>query len=142
MRTFLSLLLVATLAVTLSCGGKKEVKKASPDSEVATEVFDLVEALRDAYVRRDAKAMERSATREGYRSIMSAIKPFDHAELECNPVWIEIEGSEVRVNVSWKGKWHRSGKSTDERGMAVFVMRGKPLRLDAILRANPFAYPG
>jgi hypothetical protein len=141
MRSLLCLLLIVIIALAASCGGKKEAKKVSPDSELALEAFSVVETIRDAYVRKDHKSIERSTTREGYRSVMSAVKPFDHAELDCNPAWVEIEGSEVRVNVSWKGKWHKAGKMTDERGMAVFVMRGKPLKLDAILRANPFAYP-
>ena len=141
MRLLASLLVVLVCTLTLSCGGKKEVKKQSEDSRIATEAVDVAEKLRDAYLRKDLKSIERNTTREGYRTIVSSVKPFDHAELEFNPVWVEIEGNEVRLNVSWKGKWQKTGKTLDERGMAVFVMRGKPLKLENIIRGNPFVYP-
>jgi hypothetical protein len=33
------------------------------------------------------------------------------------------------------------GQNTEERGMAVFVFEGKPLKLAQVQRANPFRQP-
>lgn len=136
-------LLIAALILlvsTVSCG-KGEVKKASQDSKTATEAFELMEQLKDAYLKKDQGTIEKSATKEGFRTIRSAIKSFDSAELTLNPVLVEINADEVLVQTSWKGTWRKSGKTSEERGVAVFVLKGKPLKVDNILRVNPFRYP-
>jgi hypothetical protein len=123
-----------------SCG-KKEVKKVSEDSKMATEAFAIVETLKEAYVKKDYGTIEKNTTKEGFRAIKTAMKSFDAAELTFNPVLMEINDEVVRLNVSWKGIWQEKGKTTEERGMAVFVLKGRPLKVDNILRANPFRYP-
>lgn len=139
MRNIL-ILLVVMLTFTAACG-KKEVKQVSEDSKTAVEAFALIETLKDAYIKKDMKAIEKNATKDGYRSVLGAMKNFDAAELTFNPVFVEIEEGVVNVNVSWKGSWKKDGKPIDERGMAVFVFKERPLKLDNILRANPFKYP-
>ncbi len=138
------LVLVAVMIVSLfvvSCGGKKEVKKVSEDSRVATEAFALIETVRKAYTERDMATLERSFTRDGYRTVSNGMKYFDSAALTFTPALMEIEGDKVQVNVSWKGSWRKLGKTTDQRGMAVFILKEKPLRVDAVMRANPFVLP-
>lgn len=123
-----------------SCG-KGEVKKVSEDSKMATEAFSLAEKIREAYAKKDLSTIEKNSTREGFRTISSAFKPFDSVDLTFNPVWVEIEDNMVHLNISWKGRWQKNGKTTEERGMAVFVLKGRPLKVDNILRANPFSHP-
>lgn len=135
------ILLIIVVAFVTSCGGKKEVKRVSEDSKIATEAFALADTLKNAYLSKDRATIERNATSEGYRTVLSTLKNFDSAELDFNPVWVEIEGDTVHLNISWKGKWQKAGKVTEERGMGVFVLKGRPMRLDNILRANPFAHP-
>ena len=140
MKRLLMLALVI-LVLTASCGGKKEVKKVSAESLAATEAFALAEILREAYLKKDLNTIEKNSTNKGFREISMAIKSFDSAELSFNPVWVEIEAGVVNMNVSWNGRWNKAGKITEERGMAVFIMKEKPLRVDAILRSNPFKHP-
>lgn len=140
MKRLLVLVLTATLVVMVSCG-KKEVKKVSESSKIATEAFALAETIKNSYLKKDFEAIEKNTTREGFRVISRSIKIFDSAELSFNPVWVEIDDNESRLNVSWKGTWKKAGKITEERGMAIFVLKGAPLKVDNILRANPFAQP-
>ncbi|BCB97350.1 lipoprotein [Dissulfurispira thermophila] len=131
---------VMVFVFVASCG-KGEVKKVSEDSKIATEAFALAEKIRDAYVKRDISGIESNTTRDGFRTISSTLKTFDSVVLTFTPAWVEIEGNVVHLNISWKGTWQKSGKITEERGMAVFVLKGRPLKVDNILRANPFRYP-
>ena len=124
----------------VSCG-KSEVKQVTEDSKTAKEAFALIGAIKDAYVKRVMKSIEGLTTRDGYRTVLGAMKSFDSAELTFNPAFVEIDGDTVNVNVSWKGVWKKDRKITDERGMAIFILREKPLKVHNILRANPFRYP-
>ncbi|MEW5745584.1 MAG: hypothetical protein AB1805_09155 [Nitrospirota bacterium] len=137
-RLVLVVLIVPLLA---ACGGKKDVKKVSEDSKLATEAFAVAEALKDAYTRKDIAAIEKNTTKEGLQAVSRTVRSFDSADLSFTPAWVEIEDGTVHLNVSWKGTWKRGSAVTEERGMAVFVMKGRPLRVDAILRANPFRHP-
>ncbi|MBA4349248.1 MAG: hypothetical protein C0415_04575 [Thermodesulfovibrio sp.] len=140
MKKFLALSLIVLVMVVISCG-KKEVKKVSEESKMAVEAFDVAEKIKEAYIKKNFTAIEGYATKEGARSIIASMKGFDSAELEFRPVLVEIEGDLLHLNISWNGVWQKSGKTTEERGMAVFILKGKPLKLDSILRANPFVYP-
>jgi len=136
------LLLFLTGGLILTCcGGDREIKTVSPESKLAQEAFELAETLKDAYLRNDRDAIGENSTKEGYREIIAAIKLFDSAELTIAPTWVEIQDSTVKLTVSWKGTWLVQGKTTEERGSAVFVLEGKPLKLAQVQRANPFSQP-
>jgi len=136
-----SLLQLALLALLLLSCGKKEVRPVSPESKIAQEAFGLAETIRNAYIKNDRETLERSSTKDGYRELISVIKSFDSAELTFTPTWVEIEDPVVSVNVLWKGTWIAGGKRTEDRGLAVFVFEGRPLKLSQVLRANPFRQP-
>ncbi len=133
-------LFIALILVSFSCGGK-EVKKASEESKLAQEAFRLSETLKDAYERNDLSTLEENSTKEGYRELIAAIKKFDRADLAFTPTWVEIKDPAVFLTISWKGMWTVKGKATEERGLAIFVLEGKPLQLARILRENPFKQP-
>jgi hypothetical protein len=124
----------------VSCGGK-DVKPVSKDSELAQEAFKLTETLKDAYLSNDRGSLEKNSTKDGYRELMEALKSFDKAELTFTPTWVEIQDATVNVSISWKGTWVVKGKSTEERGLGVFILEGTPLKLGKIQRANPFQQP-
>lgn len=124
----------------VSCG-KKEVKPVSEESEIAQEAFKLAEVLRNAYIKNNRTALEKNSTKDGYGELIGAIKSFDSVELTFTPKWVEIEDSTVYLHVSWGGTWIVRGKKTEDRGLVVFVMEGRPLKLAKVLRANPFRQP-
>lgn len=140
-RFFFVAVVLITAVLAISCSSTKAVKKVTQDSKMATESFAVINAIKEAYVKKDVLATENNTTKDGLKAISGVVKSFDSAELDFNPVLVEIEDSTVSVNVSWKGTWNKGGKTTQEQGMAVFVLKGTPLKVDAILRANPFKYP-
>ena len=141
MRRHLFVTVILIMAVLAASCGKKAVKKVSEDSRTATQTFAVVDAIKKAYLNKDVSEIEKNTTRDGFRAITGEMKSFDSAELDFNPVLVEIDEGTVNLNVSWIGTWTKGGKTTQERGMAVFVLKGMPLKVDAVLRANPFKYP-
>ncbi|MDI6890525.1 MAG: hypothetical protein QMC83_06255 [Thermodesulfovibrionales bacterium] len=135
-----SLLVLIALLLLSSCG-KKEVKQVSTESKIAQEAFRLLEVIRNAYIKNDRIDLERNSTKDGYRELIGAVKSFDSVELTFTPTWVEIEDSTVYLNVSWNGIWIIRGKRIEERGMAIFVLEGRPPKLAKVLRANPFRQP-
>ncbi|OGW58189.1 MAG: hypothetical protein A2Z09_00870 [Nitrospirae bacterium RBG_16_43_8] len=139
MKKALILLLIAVFSL-LSCGGK-EVKKVTDESKTAQEAIALAEGIKEAYLKRDLSAIEKGTTKEGYRELLGAIKSFDKAELTFSSKWVEIEETSVSVRIAWSGEWVVGGQTTEERGAALFIFEGRPLKLSRILRANPFRQP-
>lgn len=137
----LCVLCAIVLTLFASCGGKKEVKQVTQDSKVSQEAFAVAEALRASYVKKDFTSISDRCTKEGYRDIIDSIKHFDSVDLNFTPRWVEIEQSKVYLNISWKGSWTVGKDTTRERGMAVFLLEGTPLKLSKIVRGNPFRYP-
>lgn len=131
----------AIFVLITACGGKKEVKQVSQESVVSQDAFSVAEALRSAYIKKDFSAIADKCTKEGYRDIIDSIKHFDSAELTFTPRWVEIEKSKVYLNIAWKGSWTVGKDIIRERGMAVFLLEGTPLKLSKIVRGNPFKYP-
>jgi hypothetical protein len=134
------LLLLLACGMLVSCG-KKEVKQVSQESRAALEAFTLAETVKNAFINRDEVTLKQNSTEKGYRDITANPRGYDQVDLTFTPRWVEIEGDRLNVNISWKSTWVASGKSIEDRGMAVFVMQGTPLRVAGILRANPFVYP-
>ncbi|MDI6744818.1 MAG: hypothetical protein QMD07_05510 [Thermodesulfovibrionales bacterium] len=139
MKKPLILLLIVSFAL-LSCG-KKEVKKVTEESKTAQEAIALAEEIKEAYLKRDLAAMEKNTTKEGYRELLGAIKSFDKAELTFSPKWVEMDKAAVSMKIAWSGKWIVSGETIEERGTALFIFEGSPLKLSRVLRANPFKQP-
>ncbi len=139
-RTLASFLCLLFAVFLMSCG-KKEVKPVSQESKLAQEAFQLAEILKQAYAGNDRSTIENNSTNDGYREMIGVIKKFDKAELTFTPTWVEIKDSVVYLSVSWKGVWTVGAKSRDERGLAVFVLEGSPLKLASVQRDNPFRQP-
>jgi hypothetical protein len=135
------ILLLALACVMLISCGKKEVKPASQESKMTMEAFALAETIKNAFIVKDDITLKKNSTESGYKDIMANTKSFDRVELSFTPRWVDIETNQLHVNISWKSAWIVSSKSTAERGMAVFVMKGTPLKVSNILRANPFVMP-
>lgn len=135
----IALLLIA-LVVFISCSSK-DVKQETDESKTAKEAFAVAEAVRDAYLKRDLSAIENNTTKEGYREMLGAIKNFDKAELLFSHKWVEIDKGVVSLKIAWSGTWVVSGQASEERGTAIFVFEGSPLKLSRILRTNPFRQP-
>lgn len=124
-----------------SCGGKKEVKRETEESKTAKEAFAVVELIKDAYMKKDISAIEKHTTKDGFMIITRDIRKFDSVVFTFKPVWVEIESDKVILNIPWQSQWQKGSNNIDERGMAIFILKDKPLRVDKILRTNPFNFP-
>lgn len=132
--------LLAFIVLLFSCGSK-EVKPVSPESKISLEAFALAETIRAAFIKNDLFSLQNNSTPEGYKDITVNRRPFDGVELTFTPRWVEIEGGQTTLNVAWKSRWTASGKVFTDRGMAVFVLEGSPLKVSKVLRGNPFIFP-
>lgn len=129
------------LFILSACGGKKEVKQVSMESKVAQEAISVMESIKGLYIKKDLPPIAERTTQEAYKDIIDSIKHFDSVELAFTPRYVEIDQSKVYLNIAWKGTWSAGKETFRERGMAVFLLEGKPLKLSKILRGNPFRYP-
>ena len=132
---------IILLVLVSACGGKKTVKKVTPDSVMTTEAFAVAEKLREAYLKNDRTEIQKNTTRAGYLSMVNSLKSFDSAELSFTPMLVEIFGDTVHVYISWNGTWKRGNKIIEDRGLGDFILTEKPLKLDQIMRENPFSRP-
>ena len=137
--TAIVVMLVASFAF-VSCG-KKEVKPPTPESKTALEAFALADEIREAFMNKDLGTIRRGSTESGFQAVTANTKGYESVDITFTPRWVEIEQDKVTVNISWKTSWTAGGKETEDRGMAVLVMEGRPLKLSGILRTNPFVFP-
>ncbi|GAB4487212.1 MAG: hypothetical protein OHK006_16050 [Thermodesulfovibrionales bacterium] len=135
------LLMLGLIGLLLASCAKKEVKPASAESVAAKEAFALAEAVKTAFVEKDLPALRRLTTDSGLKDVIGRSGTYDSVEMAFTPRWIEIEGNGIHANIAWKCSWKIAGRKVDERGMGVFVMEGRPLKLVRILRSNPFQTP-
>ena len=128
-------------AFAAGCSG--DVKKPTEDSIIAMEALDIVEELRKAYSSRDFSSMARFSTGDAYRGIAASLKSFDKVDLTFTPKWMEIdrEGAKVEMLVAWKGTWSVGDKSQEKDGTVLFIIAGKPLKLQGVERLSPFSQP-
>ena len=143
MRNLLCLVFAIILLAALTAGCSSDAKKPTEDSIIAMEALDIVEELRKAYTSRDFSSMARFSTNDAYRSIAASLKSFDKVELSFTPKWMEIDraGSAVEMLVAWKGTWRVGDKSEEKDGTVLFIIGGKPLKLQSIERLSPFSQP-
>lgn len=135
------LLILFLILLLLACGGKKSKKESSTEYLYFNQAFKVVDQIRLSYQLKDNEGIRKHTTESAYKDIVSSIKPFDRAELEFTPVLVEIEGDNVKLYVSWNGKWSYLGKDYEERGLVNFLLRGNPPKVEKIIRGNPFKFP-
>jgi hypothetical protein len=128
-------------ALFLFACGKKEVKPVSAESKTSLQAFALADTIEQAFLKKDKETIRLNSTPDGYQDIMANTKSYDSVEINFTPRWVEIDDAKVTLNVSWKSTWSAAGKKVEDRGMAVFLMEGRPLKLSKIVRGNPFVFP-
>lgn len=135
-----AVLMIMVLFVITSCG-TKEVKVQPRESTRASTSVEQLQKIREYYVKKDAEGLRSMITAEGFKTIAAGMKSFDSVELQFTPRWVELRDDGVVVSSSWDGTWRQAGQTVTEKGSAMFLFKGTPLKLDAILRDSPFIYP-
>lgn len=137
-------LVMVAMAIALLAACSKDAKKApSEDALLAEEAFALAERLREDYTDRDFYGIKKLSTPAAYEAVMREVKEFRSVELEFQPRWVEIkQDGVVHLYVSWSGTWNTEGGTrTERKGMALFELRERPLKLSGIIRGSPFGQP-
>ena len=133
------LIMLLAAMLVLACTSKKH---PTEDSLLAVEAMGLAEGIKDAYLKKDADEVNKFCTPDACNDIISDMERFKTEELEFTPqlVQIKLDGS-LQLTVKWKGKWLHEGRKKEERGLAVFELSGRPLRLQEITGSSPFIGP-
>lgn len=126
------------------CSGK-EVRYPE-DHARFTRIDKAVEALRDAYARRDLSDIQglmlpREALEKATNDIQKDFETFQEISLEWTIDRIVIEGETIEVIVSWAGQWQRTPADTGfrERGQGVLRWTGeKSILLNGLSGDLPF----
>ena len=128
------------LILTLSgCGGKDKVK-LSADYLLTTEAIETINVLKTAYQGKDIIRLKGISAPEIADRIAGGLY-FDSAELSFAPRTVRIKDQSVMVNTNWQGTWIINNNTFKNRGIAVFVFEGSPLKLVRIDGDNPFLIP-
>jgi small lipoprotein (TIGR04454 family) len=126
------------LAISLINCGKDKVKP-SADSLTATEALNNIKAVKTAFEAKDMNTLKSRMSQEAV-DIIGQLN-FDSVELSFTPKLVTINGSTVRVNLNWIGKWVINKKDVKNRGISVFVLEGSPLKIVRVEGDNPFHIP-
>jgi hypothetical protein len=141
-------LLVAGLfwaAAHLSGCSGKEVRYPEDHARIM-KIDKAVEALRDAYARRDLSDIQslmlpREALDKATNDIRQDFATFQEISLEWTIDRMVIEGETVEVIVSWAGQWQKTPADTGlrERGQGVLQWAGeKTVLLNGLSGDLPF----
>ncbi|MBI5057648.1 MAG: hypothetical protein HZB61_13620 [Nitrospirae bacterium] len=128
------------LAVLISFGCSKEVKKPSEDSQLASEAVNKIEAIKTAYQEKDAAILQQQLDAGLSEDILRELS-FEKAELSFTPRFVSIKSDSVIINLSWQGSWLIKEKKLENRGTANLVLHRDTMKLTQIEGDNPFHLP-
>lgn len=143
--------LLALAAVLLSAAGplsgctSKEIRYPEDHARLV-KIDKAVEALRDAYVRKDLSDIQslmlpREVLEKATRDIQQDFQTYEAIALEWTVDRIVIEGETIEVVVNWAGQWRRNSADTGtrERGQGVLQWTGeKSVLLSGLSGDLPF----
>lgn len=138
MKRIALLLLLITL-VSFGCSGDNE--KPSEDSLLAVEAFKNIDMLEAAYEGKDSRTLQSRIAPQIARGILKDLY-FKSADLELTVRMIKIEGSDLVVNINWKGLWEfTDSNDLKNRGVADMILDKDTMKLLKIKGDNPFSIP-
>jgi hypothetical protein len=117
-RFAVAVLLVVAVIVSVGCGSK--VAQYPEDHERYLRIDKAVEALRQAYVKKDSSAMAALMvpTEQLERLQRDAENDFETYQiitLEFRVERIMIEGDDIDVHVHWQGAWKKDADDPGQR---------------------------
>ncbi|MBI4698030.1 MAG: hypothetical protein HY758_03745 [Nitrospirae bacterium] len=136
-KTLCAILII--LVFISGCSGKDKVKP-SADSLLTTEALNDISIVRTAYQDKNNSALQNYLAPELYESISKQMF-FDRNDLSLSPQIVRIIGTEVMVTVNWQGVWTMKSEARKDRGVAIFVFEGSPMKLVRIDGDHPFLIP-
>jgi cell division septation protein DedD len=129
-------LYVLTLVFLFFSCGKDEVKP-SADSTLTMKALTSMKTIKTAYEEKDLTALQNHLA-SGISESLAKELIFEKTELSLVPRLVRIINQTVKISLNWQGTWTVEGNSTKNRGVAVFVFEGDPMRLIEIEGDSPF----
>ncbi len=139
MKNNIFAILIILLFIFPACSGKDKVKP-SADSLLTTDALSTIHAVRTAYEEKDHDFLKNHLVPELAEDISKELS-FEKAELSFTPKMVKITDSTITVDLNWKGSWVVKGDKLQDRGAAVFVLDGSPMKLIRLIGDNPFHTP-
>jgi hypothetical protein len=138
MKKFLFLLIVIAL-FSFNC--TDDSVKPSPDSQLATQAFNNINMIKDAYEEKNKTFLQNHLDSTLFESVLKNFL-FEKAELSFNPRMVRITDRSVTVDINWRGSWwFGKGKQLENRGAANLVLNKDTMKLIDIKGDNPFKIP-
>ncbi len=132
-------ILIAVSLVILFFGcSKKEEIKPSEDSLMSLEAISVVNVVKAAYQEKNRDVLQNRLDALLAENVLQGLV-FEKADLRFTTRVIRIKGPAVTVQMNWQGTWEINGKAIKNRGIAGFVLEGRPMRLKQINGDNPFS---
>jgi cell division septation protein DedD len=121
--------------ILLGCG--KDQVKPSADSTLTQQALNSIRTIITAYEEKDRNTLRNHLAPGIADSILEELS-FEKAELSFVPRMVRIIGPAVNINLTWQGTWTIQGNGMKNRGIAVFVLEGEPLKLVKVEGDTPF----
>ena len=136
-RSFLLVLIL--LIISTGCSYKKEVK-LSEESVTARNAISAVDAIKDAYIKKDRAAIHDKVESGLSDEIIDGLT-FDSADISFTIRMIKISALKVMVHLNWHGTWMAGGSEARDRGVGVLVFNKDTIKLSQVDGDNPFSTP-
>lgn len=136
-RAFLLILIL--LIISTGCAVKEEVK-LSEESVTAQNAISAVDAIKDAYIKKDRVAIHEKVDTGLSDDILNGLT-FDSADMSFTVRMIKISALKVMVHLNWHGTWITGGSEARDSGVGVLVFNKDTMKLSQVDGDNPFSTP-
>jgi len=137
-RAFLFILIL--LITSTGCAVKEEVK-LSEESVTARNAISAVDAIKDAFIKKDRAAIQEKVESGLSYEILNGLT-FDSADMSFTVRMINISSLKVMVHLNWHGTWITGGSEARDRGVGIMVFNKDTMKLSQVDGDNPFHFPG
>jgi hypothetical protein len=125
------------LFISTGCAVKEEVK-LSEESVTARNAISAVDAIKDAFIKKDRDAIHEKVESALSDEILNGLT-FDSVDLSYTVRMIKISALKVMVHLNWHGTWMSGGNEARDRGVAILVFNKDTMKLNQVDGDNPFS---
>ena len=130
-----------SLIIFMSLGCTDKSIKPSADSQAATDAFNKINIIREAYEEKDKAALQNHMDALLAENTIKGLL-FEKAELAITPRMVTITEASLKVNIIWSGSWRLAkDRKLENRGVSDLVFQRDSMKLTYIDGDNPFVTP-
>lgn len=128
------------LFMSAGCAVKEEVK-LSEESVTARNAISAVDAIKDAFIKKDRVAIHEKVESGLSDEILNGLT-FDSVDMSFTVRMIKISALKVMVHLNWHGTWITGGSEARDRGVGILIFDKDSMKLSQVDGDNPFHFPG